>query len=231
MGRRADHARTGRRATVVKVVSNTAISLDGRINTRERRFTFFGSERDHARMSRLRRAADAVLVGGATFRNWPQPSLPDPADRAALRAPVWNVVVTRSLDVPLTPEFLAEPAIRPLFVTRAAAIRPGFPAEVEPWAGHGEIPIPWILDRLAARGIEHLLIEAGGDLLFQFLAADAVDEMHVTLCPIVVGGPAPTLADGAGFDRADVRRLALIASETEGDEIFLHYRNLRGGLS
>ena len=24
---------------------------------------------------------------------------------------------------------------------------------------------------------------------------------------------------------------ALIASETEGDEIFLHYRNLRGGLS
>jgi hypothetical protein len=57
----------------VKVVSNTAVSLDGRINTRERRFTFFGSARDHARMSRLRAAADAVLVGGATFRNWPHP--------------------------------------------------------------------------------------------------------------------------------------------------------------
>ena len=47
----------------MKVVSNTAISLDGRINTRERRFAFFGSERDHARMSRLRAEADAVLVG------------------------------------------------------------------------------------------------------------------------------------------------------------------------
>ena len=55
----------------MKVVSNTAISLDGRINTRERRFAFFGSERDHARMSRLRAEADAVLVGGVTFRNWP----------------------------------------------------------------------------------------------------------------------------------------------------------------
>ena len=52
----------------MKVVSNTAVSLDGRINTRERRFTFFGSARDHARMSRLRAEADAVLVGGATFR-------------------------------------------------------------------------------------------------------------------------------------------------------------------
>ena len=48
--------------------------------------------------------------------------------------------------------------------------------------------------------------------------------MHVTLCPIVVGGDAPTLADGAGFDRDDVRRLRLVASEVEGDEVFLHYR-------
>jgi 5-amino-6-(5-phosphoribosylamino)uracil reductase len=215
----------------VKVVSNTAIALDGRINTRERRFTFFGSARDHARMSRLRSQTDAVLVGGATFRNWPHPSLPDSADRGALRAPLWNVVVTRSLDAPLTPEFLAEPAIRPLFITRAGSVRPGFPAEVEAWSGGGDIPVAWILERLAARGIEHLLVEAGGDLLFQFLAADAIDEMHVTLCPLVVGGPAPTLVDGAGFDRADLRRLTLIASEAEGDEVFLHYRNLRGGAS
>jgi len=56
-----------------------------------------------------------------------------------------------------------------------------------------------------------------------------VDEMHVTLCPIVVGGDAPSLVDGAGFDRAAVRRLALVASEVEGDEIFLYYRNLRKG--
>ena len=29
------------------------------------------------------------------------------------------------------------------------------------------------------------------------------------------------------FDRAEVRRLQLVASEVEGDEVFLHYRNLR----
>lgn len=213
----------------MKVVTNTAVSLDGRINTRERRFTFFGSERDHARMSRLRAGADAVLVGGATFRNWPHPSLPDADDRGALKAPVWNVVVTGSLDVPITPEFLAERAVRPLFVTRAASVPGGFPAEVEAWPGEGDPPVAWIVERLRARGIERLLVEAGGALLFQFLAADAVDEMHVTLCPIVVGGDAPSLVDGAGFDRADVRRLTLVASEVEGDEVFLHYRNLRPG--
>ncbi len=124
---------------------------------------------------------------------------------------------------------MPSPAIRPLFVTRAAAVKPGFPAEVDAWRGEGDPPVSWIVDRLAARGIDRLLVEAGGDLLFQFLAAEAIDEMHVTLCPLVVGGDAPTLADGAGFDRDDVRRLTLMSAEVEGDEVFLHYRNLRGG--
>ena len=211
----------------MKVVSNTAISLDGRINTREKRFTFFGSARDHARMSRLRSDADAVLVGGATFRNWPHPALPDAADRGRLASRPWNIVVTRSLDVPLDTDFLAEPAIRPLFLTRAASLPAALPVDCETWAGDGDLPVEWMLARLAERGIERLLVEAGGDLLFQFLAADALDEMHVTLCPLVVGGPAPSLADGVGFDRTQLRRLKLIAAEVEADEVFLHYR--RGG--
>jgi 2,5-diamino-6-(ribosylamino)-4(3H)-pyrimidinone 5'-phosphate reductase len=158
----------------MKVTSNTAISLDGRINTRERRFVFFGSAEDHRRMSRLRMQADAVLVGGATFRNWPHAALPDPADRGALRTRPWNVVVSRRLDVPLLPEFLAEAAIRPLFLTRAASLRADFPAEAEGWEGESaDLPIGWILEQLERRGVERLLVEAGGDLLFQFLAAGA----------------------------------------------------------
>jgi 5-amino-6-(5-phosphoribosylamino)uracil reductase len=211
----------------MRVASNTAISLDGRINTRERRFTFFGSARDHARMSRLRSEADAVLVGGATFRNWPHPSLPDEGDRGRLRSRPWNVVVTRSLDVPLTAEFLGEPGIRPLFLTRTGSVPADFTAEVAAWDGDGDLPVAWILDQLARRGVERLLVEAGGDLLFQFIAADAIDQMHVTLCPLVVGGPAPSLADGQGFDRERLRELGLVSAEVEGDEIFLHYRNRR----
>ncbi len=213
----------------MKVVSNTAISLDGRINTRERRFAFFGSSRDHARMSRLRAESDAVLVGGATFRNWPHPSLPDAADRHRQRRRPWNVVVSGRLDVPLIPEFVGEQAIRPLFLTNAASLRADFPLEAEGWQGDaGErMPVRWMLEQLDRRGIKRLLVEAGGDLLFQFLAADAIDEMNLTLCPLVVGGPAPSLADGPGFDLVDVRRMRLVSAEPEGDEIFLRYEAVR----
>lgn len=209
----------------MKVSSNTAISLDGRINTRERRFAFFGSARDHARMSRLRGDADAVLVGGATFRNWPHPALPDAADRSRLAGQKpWNVVVSRGLDIPLDTDFVREPAIRPLVLTRVASLR-RHPIGVDTvgYAGEDDLPVAWILSQLALRGVERLLVEAGGDLLFQFIAADAIDEINLTLCPIVVGGDSPSLAGGAGFDLATMRRFRLVAAEPEGDEVFLRY--------
>jgi 5-amino-6-(5-phosphoribosylamino)uracil reductase len=206
----------------VKVFSNTAISIDGRINTRERGFTMLGTAADHARMSRLRARADAVLVGGTTFRNWPHPALPDAPDRAALKSKPWTVVVSRMMNLPVTPEFLAEPGFRPLFLTRRAAIPTGFAAEVEGYDGD-DLPVPWMLDALKRRGVENLLIEAGGDLLFQFLAADAVDEIFLTVCPLAIGGDAPSVVDGAGFDLKTMKRLKLLSHEAVGDELFLHY--------
>ena len=116
-----------------------------------------------------------------------------------------------------------------MFLTRAASVPPEFAAEFEGWAGEGDLPVAWMLDRLAERGIERLLIEAGGDLLFQFLAADAIDEMYLTLCPLLVGGDAPSLADGAGFDLAELRRMRLVSAEPEGDEVFLRYEAIRTG--
>lgn len=213
----------------MKVISNTAVSLDGRINTREGGFTLLGSAQDHARMSALRAQADAVLVGGATFRNWPHPALPDPPDRAQLVGRPWNVVVSRSMQLPLDSDFLREPGIRPLFLTGSGHAVPGLDAEVECYDGIGpDLPISWILAVLRRRGVQRLLVEAGGELLFQFLAADALDEMHVTLCPLVIGGPAASLAGGAGFDLSTLRRLSLLSVEREGDELFLHYRVRRG---
>lgn len=213
----------------MRVISNSAISVDGRINTREGAFTQLGSPRDLQRMSELRAQVDAVLVGGATFRNWPHPSLPEPEHLAGARLPLWNVVVTRSLQVPLTPAYLGEGRVRPLFLTHAAALRPDFPAPAEGYDGPGaDLPIPWILDQLRGRGVQTLLVEAGGDLLFQFLAAGALDELYVTLCPRFIGGKGvPSLLDGRGFGLSEVKGGRLREARVEGDEVFLHYEVIR----
>ncbi len=217
---------------MMKVFSNTAVSLDGRINTREGRFTHLGSEKDHARMSKLRAQADAILVGGATFRAGPHPIRPNSADAAqAIEPRPWNVVVTRSMAVPYRAHettFVTEPQIRPLFLTCAASVPADLQAEHVAYDGpEADLPIAWILETLRKRGVQSLLIEAGGNLLFQFFAANAIDEVYLTLCPLVIAGPTPSLADGAGFGFTDMRRFRLVSCEPEGDELFLKYSAIK----
>jgi 5-amino-6-(5-phosphoribosylamino)uracil reductase len=48
-----------------------------------------------------------------------------------------------------------------------------------------------VLDDLAARGVRRLLVEGGTAVHTAFLAAGAVDELHLALAPLLVGdGPA-----------------------------------------
>jgi 5-amino-6-(5-phosphoribosylamino)uracil reductase len=81
-----------------------------------------------------------------------------------------------------------------------------------------------MMECLAQRGVQTLLVEAGGELLSQFLAADALDELYVTLCPVLIGGKTPGLVGGTGFSLHALPHLTLMSSEVVGDEIFLHYR-------
>jgi riboflavin biosynthesis pyrimidine reductase len=212
----------------MKIFTNTAISLDGRINTFEGRFTQLGTAQDHARMSRLRAQADAVLAGGASYRMWPHPALPDAADaNVAIEPRPWNVIVSRSMKLPYRADetdFVTHPQTRPLFLTRAASVPSDLEAAYAAYDGaEPDLPVSWMLETLRQRGIQNLLIEAGGDLIFQFLAADVIDEINLTLCPLVIGGPAPSLAGGAGFAFADMRRFRLLRCEQVGDELFLTY--------
>lgn len=212
------------------VFTNTAASADGKIGSAAFDHVAIGTPTDRKYMSVLRARADAVLVGGRTFRNWPLPLVPDARHLAELATsgfpdtdhpPIegrtwWNVVVTRTGDVP--PYKRADPRARLLVLTERAVEVDG-EVEVAP-----AITVPWVLERLRARGVENLLIEAGGDLLFQFVEAGVVDDVFLTICPLLLGGRgAPTPLDGPGFRSADARRLRLLHAHRVGDELYCRY--------
>ena len=77
--------------------------------------------------------------------------------------------------------------------------------------------------------VKRLLCEGGGEINGALLEARLVDEVHVTLCPVIFGGRnAPTMADGNGFAKlADAAQLRLKSGKRVGDELFLVYRVLR----
>jgi len=147
------------------------------------------SPADLLSFSTLRAVSDAVLVGAGTARAEDYgPVRPRPAGRAWRAArglpevpPL--VLVSRWLDLDPGARCFAGPTV---VVTCAAAPgRDRFPDVVV--AGDEQVDLADAVRQLAARGLERLLCEGGPQLLTGLLQAGLVDELCLTLSPLLVG--------------------------------------------
>ncbi len=91
----------------------------------------------------------------------------------------------------------AAPAQRPL------RMRPGLAEVLMLPAGPAGLEITALLALLAGRGLRRILVEGGGLTLSRFLAAGALDRLHVTIAPLLLGAgiPAFTLPAPASPDQ------------------------------
>jgi 2,5-diamino-6-(ribosylamino)-4(3H)-pyrimidinone 5'-phosphate reductase len=104
---------------------------------------------------------------------------------------------------------------------RRAALREAGVRIVE--AGTERVDLATGLDELGSEGIDRLLIEGGGELLFSAFEAGVVDELSVYVGSLLIGGrDAPTLADGEGFVEA-FPELTLADVERLDDGVVLSY--------
>ena len=91
--------------------------------------------------------------------------------------------------------------------------------------GEHEVDVALMLDWMARElGVRTLLCEGGGILSSALFAARAVDELHVTIVPRILGGvDAPTLVEGPGFLPDQIPYAAIGSLERVGDELYLRY--------
>lgn len=203
----------------MQVLSNTALSLDGRTARRSAPRLRMGSAADLVEMKRLRGTVDAVLVGGNTFRAWPL-ALASSNENTLLQA-----ILTNRGVLSVAERFRPSPGVRLVILggpdLDTAAHEHAFDAEVE------TTPTPslrWALSQLSARGAQRVLLECGGQLLHQALKDDVLDEVHITLCPVVLGGVGePGFVDGPPLGALG-HRLKLVNARPIDDEVFLTYR-------
>ncbi len=221
-----------------RVLVNFATSVDGKINPapglRQGKFMMSRGREDFRRMVSLRATADAVLIGASNLRA-DNPDLAIPADerdrrRAAGIAEPLRVVLT-STGAGLTPDMrMFDPARGGKSIVAHAAAMPaierqrlGTVAELAELGGE-RVAVEDLLAWLHERGVQTLLCEGGGNLCAQLFAARAVDQLHVTLVPRILGGArAPTLADGPGFAPDQIPDATLASLERDGDELYLRY--------
>jgi 2,5-diamino-6-(ribosylamino)-4(3H)-pyrimidinone 5'-phosphate reductase len=207
------------------VVVNAAMSADGKLSTRRREQVAISGPADFDRVDALRADADAVMVGvGTVLADDPSLTLDDP-ERVAEREARGEspqparIVADSHARTPTDASILDDDAESFVLVAeeeplehRQSLEEAGATVVV---AGENRVSLPEAFDKLAGHGIEELLVEGGGELIFSLFQDGLVDDLSVYVAPKIIGGrEAPTLADGAGFvedfpelDLTDVERI------------------------
>ena len=192
------------------VIAQTGQSLDGRIATASGHSHFVTGPADIRRLHRLRALVDAVVVGAGTIA----------ADDPHLT--VREVEGENPVRIVLDPDGRLDPS-RHVFSDGAARTivvrRPsGGPGDDVRTVADGEtltVPVAdlngvkgfdpkAVLRALRDRGYSRVLVEGGGITVSRFLQAGAVDRLHVTVAPLLIGsGPqALTLDPIESLDQA-----------------------------
>lgn len=153
----------------------------------------------------LRMLCDALVVGAGTLRQEGYRGLRlDPARRSWRREhglveyPTL-VVVSASLDLdPGQPAF-ADAPVRPLVLTHRRAVPPAGLTAVADLLRYGDTEVDLVagLAELRRRGLRHLLCEGGPQLFGALTGADLVDELCLTVSPLLAGPGADRITTGA----------------------------------
>ncbi len=197
--------RTQHTGPTLVVRANMITTLDGAATGPDHVTGSINGPADLRVFEALRVLADVVLVGAGTVRQERYNSLTLPEPLAATRrahgreAPIELAVVTRSGDLP---DPLLDADRPPLVVTTAAnprldALRERVGTDRVVVAGDVEVDLVVTLRALVDRGLTNVLTEGGPSLLAELVARDLVDELFLTWSPVLTGGPAPRVLDGA----------------------------------
>ena len=225
------------RAGRPRVLLNLAITADGKIATANRQVITFGSRRDQEHLYELRATVDAVMCGAQTLRETHATLNSGPARYRALRRrrglpeqPL-RVVVSNSASVPANaplwrrrggPVVLLTTATAPATRLRRLSRLGAVPATFGRHAVDLAEALAWLRDTWNVR---RLLCEGGGRLNAALFRAGLVDELHLTICPLIFGGAtAPSIADGPWqVALSDAARAHLHSHRQHHDELFVVY--------
>ena len=211
-----------------------AVSLDGKIAPRRRagQANPVGPSLIDPEIMRLhnqqRASADAIMVGlNCILLDDSRLTLREGEGRNPMR-----IVLDGLAEIPLTARVLGSEAPTIVAVTRDAP--PGRVAAFKTrgaqiiTAGQGRfVDLPRLMKALYEDfGIRRLVVEGGGTVHRSMIAAGLYDELHLILCPFVIGGASSItpVQRGAFWPKGEIPRYRLERTDRYGDYLYIVYR-------
>jgi diaminohydroxyphosphoribosylaminopyrimidine deaminase/5-amino-6-(5-phosphoribosylamino)uracil reductase len=195
------------------VVCKVGASIDGRTAMADGASRWITSEAARRDAQRLRARSSAILTGiGTVLKDDPALTVRDaeivaaaPPGAGGVRQPL-RVVADSQLRMPVTARMLSEPGATLIATTMGEAAGratlPGVEMEVVP-AVAGKVDLAALLDRLAERKVNEVLVEAGAALNGALLAAGLIDELVMYIAPRIMSDGARGMFHLPGLDRLD----------------------------
>jgi riboflavin biosynthesis pyrimidine reductase len=211
----------GLREGAGRTVAAMIETADGRA-TIGGRSVALGHPDDRALLRELRTAADAVLVGARTLEAERYARLLDD-DQVAYRRELGLgdhpliATISRSLDVsPDVPVFHEDVPVLVYTEVRKGGQAPFSHAHLTPCSPRA------VVEHLRAeRGVRGIACEGGPGLLRELIAEGLIDDLLVTVSPLIAGGDARGIVTGDALP--EPARLELRAVHRADDHVFLHY--------
>jgi riboflavin-specific deaminase-like protein len=208
------------------VRANMVSSIDGAVSVGGRSGGL-SSPSDKQIFALLRALADVVIVGAGTVRAEGYGPGRIREDYARLREDAGQppavpiAIVSRSLDLDLRTALFLE--TRPIVITCSSAPLPRFEvlersADIV-IAGDLRVDLPAAMDALQQRGLRRMLCEGGPRLLGDLTHAGLLDELCLTIAPLVAGGGASRIVSGGDT----LVRMALRSLLEEDGALFARY--------
>lgn len=210
-------------------------TLDGAVAGPDGRSGSISSPTDRLVLAEVRRLGDAQVVGASTVRAEPYGPVV-PRDDAAHERHVLGlapaprvVVVSGSLDLPWDAPLLAGSSSRPLVVTveghsRATRDAAQVRADLLELPGTRVDPVQ-LVGRLADLGLRRIVCEGGPGLVASLLAGGVVDEVDLSVSPLLTDAPAPAGQGAVGGARPFTLQHVL----SDGEFLFTRYIARRDG--
>lgn len=205
------------------VIVSAAISIDGKLATHTGRSNL-SSKKDLIRVHKLRKSADAILVGKNTI------SVDDPLLTVRYvkgKNPI-RIILDSKANLSIKSRVIETAKKIPTILVVAE----NSPRKVKRFVAKGveviqcgknKIDVKKLLEILGKKGIKRIIVEGGGTTNWYFFKEKLVDELVITITPYVLGGrTAISLVEGDGFGEIP-NSFRLQKIEKLQNEIVLHY--------
>lgn len=203
------------------VTLKVASTLDGRSAASNGHSQWVTGEAARHRVHQLRDEADAVLVGAGTAR------ADDPAltvrhlktDRQPLR-----LLLEGRRKLPSKLQLLSDGVAPTWLLTTHARRAPNAGVEVVRVPGEGQPDLASTFELLGARGLTHVLVEAGPTLAGALLEAGLVDRLALFLAPKLLGQGLSWLAGRPTRSMDEALQLDDVSHELLGEDLLITAR-------